>query len=83
MISIAFDLDDTLYSKITPCKQAFLACNIDKSIDFNTFYNIFKIKSEEALQQVNQKKNSWRIKKRSYFKNIWRAKLKKYQRPHS
>jgi putative hydrolase of the HAD superfamily len=64
--AIVFDLDDTLYDRTQPLKNAFLALESTKHIDFDLFQKAFQINSEIAFNQFKQ--NSCSLKESHIYR---------------
>lgn len=55
MLTIAFDLDDTLYDRTQPLRKSLLHFEKTKDLSFENFYPIFEINREFAFEKVKER----------------------------
>ena len=66
MTTIAFDLDDTLYDRTQPLRQALLEIDEAKSLPFHKFLNVFQQNSDIAFEKV--KDHIWTLEESHIFR---------------
>ncbi|MEL3958971.1 HAD family hydrolase [Caldifermentibacillus hisashii] len=66
MTTIAFDLDDTLYDRTQPLRQALLEIDEAKSLPFHKFLKVFQQNSDIAFEKV--KDHIWTLEESHIFR---------------